>query len=135
VKAQIFLDRSEACAEAHGLDVTHDSVVIDYDLSDGPWVGFLYESLRTQEGDPILYHDGKDGCWFYDGEPFSDVTINFVAAHPDYPDDDEPRITGHPPKPEGDCPDCGLPLDAGGYCLRPECPRWVEGGHPPKEDE
>lgn len=76
MKALIYLDRSMACAESHELEPTADSTVLTVPLDDGPWIGFLYGSMRTQDGDDLGLELRTCGCWWHGGQPYSDLTIH-----------------------------------------------------------
>jgi hypothetical protein len=74
-RAIIYLDRSMACAESHDTVDTARSVEVNVDLPDGPWVGFLYNGLRTQDGDDVGLYHATCGCWMYEKQMYSDITI------------------------------------------------------------
>ncbi len=105
----IHLERSDAMASEHHLPAGRTTVT--YDAPDGNWAQLTYNALRTQDGRELITVD--DGEWLFDGEPFSDVIVEFAEAAP--------------PKPHDEA--CVLHIDvAGDYCGN--C-GWHREGHPP----
>jgi hypothetical protein len=103
----IHFDRSDAMAKEFDLPAGRTTLV--YDDHDGNWAQLTYDTLRTQDGRELASVEG--GVWHYEGETFSDVTIDFT--------------THVPPKPHPEA--CVLFIEGGGdYCT--SC-GWHEEGH------
>lgn len=69
----IHFERSDACAEVHGL--TAGRWTLTFDATDGSWIQLTHDTLRSQDGGALACLD--DGDWVYDGMPYSDILIEF----------------------------------------------------------
>lgn len=67
----IQLHRSDAMSENHNLEPA--MTIVHVDDADGDWVQITYESIRAQDGTPIITWD--DDAWWYDDQPWSDIII------------------------------------------------------------
>lgn len=72
----LHFDRSEAVAEAYGVEATRRTV--EFDAPDGQWVQLTYDAIHSQDGGFLYGFDVDKGVWIGpDDEPFSDIVIEF----------------------------------------------------------